>query len=358
MERYGNHCEQTYRTNFNRNRSDCIDWLSLNLALSRRYMNTDSLRAIAIDPSYISKAGNKTSHVGMFWSGCAGSMRHGLEIMGIGLVDVHSNRCMMLRAHQTPSTHELNLRSKSLTDHYIAVIKRYRKKLLGLTDLIVADAFFSTKTFVEGIQKHGFQLVCRFRDNADLRYLYNGPKTGKRGRPKVYDGKIVYKELDHSKMESIDIEGLEGKAYTLIAYSKALKAKVRLVIWIMPNGRHKLFFSTKTSMSGEEVLKTYRSRFQIEFCFRDAKQFTGLTHCQARHKNQLDFSYNASFASQNVAKVMMMENGVAYSMASFKELMSSNFTANLIFSKCRKTLNCKLISQTIKELFGWRNKAA
>lgn len=62
------------------------------------------------------------------------------------------------------------------------------------------------------------------------------------------------------------------------------------------------FFSTKTSMSGEDVLRTYRSRFQIEFCFRDAKQYTGLTHCQARHKNQLDFSYNASFASQNVAK--------------------------------------------------------
>ena len=67
-------------------------------------------------------------------------------------------------------------------------------------------------------------------------------------------------------------------------------------------------------MSGEDVLRTYRSRFQIEFCFRDAKQHTGLTHCQARHKNQLDFSYNASFASQNVAKVMMKENELTYSM--------------------------------------------
>ena len=59
-------------------------------------------------------------------------------------------------------------------------------------------------------------------------------------------------------MAELHIEGLEGTAYTLIAYSKALKQKV--------------------------------------------------THCQARHKNQLDFSYNASFASQNVAKVMMKEN--------------------------------------------------
>ena len=126
--------------------------------------------------------------------------------------------------------------------------------------------------------------------------------------PRHLTEKIDYKKLDLTRMVDLHIEGLEVTAYTLIAYSKALKQKVRLVVWIMPNGKHKLFFSTKTSMSGEDVLRTYRSRFQIEFCFRDAKQYTGLTHCQARHKNQLDFSYNASFASQNVAKVMMKEN--------------------------------------------------
>ena len=159
-------------------------------------------------------------------------------------------------------------------------------------------------------------------------------------------------------MAELQIEGLEGTAYTLIAYSKALKQKVRLVIWIMPNGKHKLFFSTKTSMSGEDVLRTYRSRFQIEFCFRDAKQYTGLTHCRARHKNQLDFSYNASFASQNVAKVMMKENGMSYSMASFKEIMASTYIAKLIFDKCRRIPNRKLISHTVKELFGWQRKTA
>lgn len=87
------------------------------------------------------------------------------------------------------------------------------------------------------------------------------------------------------------------------------------------------FFSTMTSLAAEDVLCTYRSKFQIEFCFRNAKQYTGLTHCQARHKNQLDFSYNASFASHNVAKVMMKENGVSYSMASFKEIMASTYIA-------------------------------
>ena len=57
-------------------------------------------------------------------------MKHGLEIIGLALVDVYANNCMMLRVHQTPSTGELKLRSMTLVQHYIAVIKRYRKELL------------------------------------------------------------------------------------------------------------------------------------------------------------------------------------------------------------------------------------
>ena len=74
----------------------------------------DGLLAIATDPSYISKSGKKSPNICVFWSGCAGSMKHGLEIMGLALVDVYANNCMMLRTHQTPSTGELKLRSMTL----------------------------------------------------------------------------------------------------------------------------------------------------------------------------------------------------------------------------------------------------
>ena len=36
MERYGRHCEQTYRSNFNRKKSECINWLLFNLSLAKR----------------------------------------------------------------------------------------------------------------------------------------------------------------------------------------------------------------------------------------------------------------------------------------------------------------------------------
>ena len=358
MERYGSHDEQTYRNNFGKKKSECIDWLKLNVSLAKRYFGEKGRHAIAIDPSFISKSGKKTPHIGRFWSGCAQAVKHGLEIMGIGLIDIDANDCIMLRAHQSLTGKELGLRDKSMTDFYISVIKRYRKELLKLSTLMVADAYFSTSTFVNGIKKYGFSLVSRFRDNACLYYVYNGPRTGKRGRPKTKDGKIDMDKLDLTRMEKLEMKKAEGTAYTLIAYSKALKCKIRLVIWQMPNGKKKLFFSNDISLSGDEVLAYYRTRFQIEFCYRDAKGYTGLMHCQARNKWKLDFAFNASFASLNVAKVTMKEMGMQYSMSSFKALMTNTYIVRRIFKACGYNPNRTLISKIFKDLSCLQRKTA
>ena len=89
MGRYGSHVEQTYRNAFGLKKSKSIDWLKLNVSLAKRFFGKQGRWAIAIDPSYISKAGKKTPHIGRFWSGCAQSVKHGLEITGIGLIDIH-----------------------------------------------------------------------------------------------------------------------------------------------------------------------------------------------------------------------------------------------------------------------------
>lgn len=230
--------------------------------------------------------------------------------------------------------------------------------LLKMTNLIVADAFFSTSTFVKGIGMYGFNLVSRLRDNACLYYLYDGPHTGKRGRPRVKGDKIDMENLDYAKTEQLTIDALEGKAYTMLAWAKALKCKIRLVIWMMPNGKKKMFFSNDITLSGEEVMKFYRSRFLIEFCFRDAKQFTGLTHCQARSTWKIDFHFNASFTSQNLAKVMMKKIGMDYSIASFKSMMFNEYITKRIFAASGYRPNQNKIRKIFKDLFGLQRKAA
>ena len=85
MGRYGNRGEQCYRQTAERS----VNWLEMNMWLSAFALKEGKGRnAIVIDPSFIKKAGKHTPYVGTFWSGCAGAVKHGLEILGIGVIDV------------------------------------------------------------------------------------------------------------------------------------------------------------------------------------------------------------------------------------------------------------------------------
>ena len=92
---YGRLDEQRYRQQFERK----CDRLSFNACLADSH--TDNLVAIAFDPSYISKSSKCTPYLGRFWSGCAKSTKHGLEISGIGFIDVDLHNCFHLEAVQT-----------------------------------------------------------------------------------------------------------------------------------------------------------------------------------------------------------------------------------------------------------------
>lgn len=85
---------------------------------------------------------------------------------------------------------------------------------------------------MDGLAKLGLKLICRFRDDAALYYLYNGPKTGKPGAPKKYDGKVDVKNLNMRVFHEIDYSFDGGKCYAGVVYSKSLKQTVKVVIWI------------------------------------------------------------------------------------------------------------------------------
>gem|GEM_PF-6450409 len=48
--------------------------------------------------------------------------------------------------------------------------------------------------------------------------------------------------------------------------------------------------------------------FQIELLLRDAKQFTGLTQCQAQSEQKLHYHFNASLSEINVARLMLAKD--------------------------------------------------
>jgi len=346
LGRYGKSCEQRFRQNFSKD----FDWLEFNLSLSDRVLTGDR-KAIAIDPSYISKSGKNTPWIGYFWSGAAGQAKRGLEILGVGLIDVDNKDCISLQAVQTPDRQTLESRDANLIDWYLLVLESMQEKLHRASRHVVADAYFAKNNFVTGLQEMKFDLVSRFRDDAVLYYPTLQKPTGKKGRPKLYDGKIDMINLDTTRVQKINIDN--GDLYTLVAYSKSLKQMVRLVIWYFKDGKKpKLFFSTNPEMSGKDVIEFYRTRFQIEFCFRDAKGFTGLTQSQARDVAELSFNFNASLTSVNLAKALAKERGIPFSMASCKTMIHNTYLLERFICvsgiKPNRRLNDKLVKELIE----------
>ena len=346
LGRYGCFSEQTYRNLFEH---ETFDWFAFNGSIISKHL-TGKRKAIAIDPSYIPKSGKKTPWIGYFWSGCAGQAKRGLEILGVGAIDIDKRDCVMLKAEQTPDTITLDNVGCTLIDWYLKVLERIKDRLLEVSNYVVADAYFSKATFTKGLDSMGFHLVSRFRDDANLMYIHDGQPTGKRGRPKVHGDKIDFKHLDYTKIQEIETNNEDGKLYTLIAYSQAMKRKIRLVIWINKKGKHKLYFSTDINMSARDVIDFYRTRFQIEFCYRDAKQFTGLYHSQARDIRRLDFAFNASFTAINAAKIMMKENSIPFSMEALKSLMFNSYLLDRFFKLSGIKPNSRIKDKLVKEL--------
>ena len=279
MARCGHSCESRFRQNFKKP----FDWLSF---------NRDSLSpmmghriAIGIDPCFIPKAGKKTPGVDWFWSGCAGAIKNGLEILGLSVVDADAKDTVFLKAEQT----------------------------------------FTTKV---------------------------------RGRkPKCTKGMSVFKE-------EYSVEGkLVYELYTADVWAVSLEREVRVVIvdYLDPDKKkqtRKVFFSTDLTLSARDIFDIYRTRFQLEFVFRDTKQFTWLTHCQARNKEALAFAFNASLSSVNVARAYARQEGHNLSFGATKTLLHNAAMVDRFIAMSAKHANLRLNNTDFKDLLFYGVRAA
>jgi hypothetical protein len=257
--RYGNYGEQRYRQQFEKQ----FNFIGFNIELTKTYGSGNF--AIGFDPSYISKSGKNTPGLSKFWSRVAGHTKLGLEIGGIAAIDIDNNTAFHIEAVQTPNQKELNEEVVTLVDWYGSVLSKRKEELLKVSKYIVADAYFSKRPFADRMNESGFFLVSRFRTDADLMYLFTGEPTGKKGRPRKYDGKINLKDID-KKYFKLEFEHENSKIYSAVVYSKGLKRTIKLVYQEMDESNKKsylLFFSTDKTQDAKEIFKIYKSRFQI-----------------------------------------------------------------------------------------------
>jgi hypothetical protein len=299
MERYSNSCEVRYRNMFAKK----FKFNKFNHAFINEHCSDELI--IGFDPSYLPKSGKHTKDVGYFYSGVAGCTKRGIEIGCIAIIDVKQNTAYHYEAEQTPKLDKGN-KEENLVDHYCKLITTKAVDLKGLSSILVADAWFNKKKFVDGVTKTGFEFISRLRTDANLLYLYDGLKKTGRGRPIKYDGKVKIKAINTDKITKV-YEDEQMIIYSGIVYSVSLKRNIKIAYtqYLNTDGQVKetiIYYSTNLQRSGEKIVEYYKARFQMEFIFRDGKQHTGLADCQARSEEKIYNHVNYSMTAVNLAK--------------------------------------------------------
>ena len=301
MSRYSNINEKTFSRNFRKE----FDFTLFNHQLISATIPETNRKMAAVDASYVPKSGKHSYGIDSFWSGVAARSKKGQEISSLAIVDLDYNTAYNLCVEQTPTSNEIGKADENRVDFYFQQIKQNQNYLREHEiTYICTDGYYSKTRFINSIVGLGFHQIGRLRKDANLRYLYKGPHEKRRGAKKKYDGKVKYNDFSRWKLVTELEPGIS--LYTADLNSYRFKRNLRVVCLLNEKNpkktRHSLFFSTDLSLDALEVFNMYKARFQIEFIFRDAKQFTGLTDCQARNKQALNFHFNASLTTLNLLK--------------------------------------------------------
>ena len=361
LSRYSDLSEKTYSRQF----AKAFDAIAFNRQLLNDAIGTESERIVAFDPCFVPKAGKKTYGRDFFWNGCHNRTEKGLEISAFSIVDVDRHTGFALSARQTEpppacapagapeeKTEEKTAKApkkkagasapedETLIDAYLQHLSQVHPHLLPAEKHAVVDGYFAKKKWVDGVEAFGLYTIGKLRRDADMRYFYTGPKRAKgSGRQKTYDGKVDWQDLRRFHYVAYQ-DGFE--IYSLVLNHVSLKRTLRVVVVLdvrdPAHKRYALLFSTDTDLDALTIYRYYKARFQIEFLFRDAKQFTGLTDCQARDANRLHFHFNASLTALNIAKVELLQaqdhvGPIVYSIASLKACYFNEHYLQIISSK-------------------------
>jgi hypothetical protein len=291
LSRYSELSEKAYRRWFGKK----LDFIEFNRLGNSEIIPVVARKIAVMDASFVSKSGDKTYGLANFYNGCQGKAEKGLEISTLAIVDVDFNTAYHVSTRQTP------VKTKDADGSRVtAYLDHFKKDCHALpSDIryLVTDAYYSKQLFTNGILELGYQQIGKLRCDANLRYLYTGEQKAK-GRPRLYGDKMIIGDIAH--LDFVDEK--EGvKIYTAIVNCVTLKRDIRIVYLRRKNG-YAVLFSTDTELDAMTLLLYYQARYQIEFLFRDAKQFTGLTHCQARSESALHSHFNASFTALNLIK--------------------------------------------------------
>jgi DDE superfamily endonuclease len=332
VSRYCDYSERTIGRQFR----ETFDWPEFHQRVMTAALDPGSELISAQDASFIPKSGKQTFGLGYFFNGCANRAEPGLEISTLAVVDVTRRCACTLAGAQTPPGKAEGKKGKRAAekeeetrmDFYTQQLHDQRHRLPNAIRYHCVEGYFAKQKYIDEVVALHLHPITKLRHDANCLFLYTGPHPKRRGRRRKYAGKVNFQDLPRFESLGPMAEKPHIHLYTALVWHVSLKRRLRVVVLINRKEATKLRYivlaSTDLTLDGHKLVELYVARFQIEFLFRDSKQFTGLADCQSRAKLVLDFHFNAALATLNLARAEELRAQTdpsphVFSMASWKQ---------------------------------------
>ena len=339
----------SYRT-IQRFFNTAIPWGTLLWVFFRTYLfERESAYILAGDETMVSKSGKSTYGLSRFFSSVSGKTIPGLAFFSLSLVSVKERRSYPLVMEQVVRGDSAGNQSRLASEHCDAIQtpspqrKRGRPKgsqnrnkaevklsdalkqiqmmltvlLAHVGDLIplrylVLDGYFGHNNALQMTKQCGLELISKLRVNTVSLYF---PATGfpyaGRGHPRLYGQRFNPQHIDPKwRISRQTHANITTEVYQAKLHHKKFPDPLNVVYILKTHLRtekksHVLLFSSDLALDAETLIDSYALRFQIEFNFRDAKQFWGLEDFMNVNKTPVNNAANLSMFMVNVSAKLL-----------------------------------------------------
>jgi len=301
---------------------------------------------LAGDETVITKAGRKTYGLDRFFSGLLKQTVPGLSFFALSLISVKQRRSYPIRVEQIVRTPEEKAarqakkqakkkkgeavkrpagrpkgsRNKNKADMVFSPelqrIQRMLQALLatlaGKVPLIylVLDGHFGHHPALQMVRQCQLQLISKLRADTALFFPYGGPSP-KRGARRRLGKRVELHKIPEKYLKATSLEdGIETRIYQAILLHHEFRTALNVVVILKTNLKtkakaHVILFSSDLELTQDTLIDYYSLRFQIEFNFRDAKQFWGLEDFMNVTPKAVTNAANLSLFMVDVSQVLM-----------------------------------------------------
>ena len=295
------------------------------------------------DECIVTKAGKKTHGIDQFFSSIYGRVVPSLAFFTLSLIDVTERRSYPIMVEQVIRTEAEKEAAKTkktqkkkkakgkpgrpkgsknrdktqveLTSELTRIQEMVQKLLLLVMPALqitylVMDGHFGNNNALQMVRQCGLHLVSKLRYDSALYFRDDGPYAGC-GAPKKYGDKINYADIPAKYLQATMTEKeVRTEIYQAEMLHKEFAQSLNIVIIVKTNIRtgaraHVVLFSNDLTLSYECLIDYYRLRFQIEFNFRDAKQYWGLEDFMNVKETAVTNAANLSLFMVNVSQLLL-----------------------------------------------------